>query len=492
MTSEKTVIIKPEAYYKMLLHVLRFGNKARDKKQYREVMGILIGSLGEGEPDKKGIRNVIIEDAVPISHGGAIEVAFAPEDYVTFSMADATYAEKNWFSCGWYHSHPGLDIFFSSTDIRNQLGWQTPNPSALGIVFDHVYLEKPGDLGFRTFRLDNPAKGQMSGYHEVKATVVPPDSIEFYVKLIDLINSVHSKEPPILEINEMPDFFGDIAFPSESQILAKKPELDSTKILSELNIQFTKFLEVVIAPFIIFLNSWSENLINTSVKNNLQIRKDVITIKDKLSEGISDLQKNFKFSLKEKLNELDMYIDDKFEEFDSDQKYFKDLFDNIKTELNEQFKLMVEEKLKENVNNIVNQFNNQIDKLTKINKLGLESSKSLDEQRSIIENLSKTLNSIENIISEKFDNIIEDLSGVFTKNINKIIGSFINLNRESKSFLSDLKAAIILLESSKTPLQTKIDAQKVEIKALQKDLTDIRKEKQDLLEKVKNLEKGEG
>jgi len=492
MTSEKTVIIKPEAYYKMLLHVLRFGNKERDKRQYREVMGMLIGSLGEGEPDKKGIRDVIIEDVVPISHGGAIEVAFAPEDYVTFSMVDAAYAEKNWFSCGWYHSHPGLDIFFSSTDIRNQLGWQTPNPSAIGIVFDHVYLEKPGDLGFRTFRLDNPAKGQMSGYHEVKATVIPPDSIEFYVKLIDLINSVHSKEPPILEINEMPDFFGDIAFPSENQIFAKKPELDSAKILSELNIEFTKLLEVVTVPFIKFLNSWSENLINTTVKNNLQIRKDVITIKDKLSEGISNLQKNFKFSLKEKLNELDMYIDDKFEEFDSDQKHFKDLFDNIKTELNEQFKSMVEEKLKENVNNIINQFNNQKDKLTTINNLVLESSKSLVGQSDNIKNLSKTLNSIENIIPEKFDNVIEDISGIFTKNVNKIIGNFINLNRESKSFLSDLKAAIILLESSKTPLQNKIDTQKVEIRALQKDLTDLRKEKQDLLAKIKKLEKGEG
>lgn len=492
MTSEKTVIIKPEAYYKMLLHVLRFGNKERDKRQYREVMGMLIGSLGEGEPDKKGIRDVIIEDVVPISHGGAIEVAFAPEDYVTFSMVDAAYAEKNWFSCGWYHSHPGLDIFFSSTDIRNQLGWQTPNPSAIGIVFDHVYLEKPGDLGFRTFRLDNPAKGQMSGYHEVKATVIPPDSIEFYVKLIDLINSVHSKEPPILEINEMPDFFGDIAFPSENQIFAKKPELDSAKILSELNIEFTKLLEVVTVSFIKFLNSWSENLINTTVKNNLQIRKDVITIKDKLSEGISNLQKNFKFSLKEKLNELDMYIDDKFEEFDSDQKHFKDLFDNIKTELNEQFKSMVEEKLKENVNNIINQFNNQKDKLTTINNLVLESSKSLVGQSDNIKNLSKTLNSIENIIPEKFDNVIEDISGIFTKNVNKIIGNFINLNRESKSFLSDLKAAIILLESSKTPLQNKIDTQKVEIRALQKDLTDLRKEKQDLLAKIKKLEKGEG
>ncbi|MFX1568193.1 MAG: Mov34/MPN/PAD-1 family protein, partial [Promethearchaeota archaeon] len=213
-----SVIIKADAYYKMLLHVLRFGNKARDRRQFKEVMGILIGRL-EGEPDKKGIRDVIIEDAVPISHGGAIEVAFAPEDYVTFSMVDAAYAEKNWFSCGWYHSHPGLDIFFSSTDIKNQLGWQTPNPSAVGIVFDHTHLERPGNLGFRTFRLDNPAKGQMSEYHEVKSIIEPPDSIEYYVKLMELINCIHSKEPPILEINEMPDLFGDLTFPSESQIL---------------------------------------------------------------------------------------------------------------------------------------------------------------------------------------------------------------------------------------------------------------------------------
>ncbi|MFX0077128.1 MAG: hypothetical protein ACFE96_16910, partial [Candidatus Hermodarchaeota archaeon] len=77
MTSEKSVIIKPDAYYKMLVHVLRFGNKARDRRQFKEVMGILIGHL-EGEPDKKGIRDMVIEDAVPISHGGAIEVAFAP------------------------------------------------------------------------------------------------------------------------------------------------------------------------------------------------------------------------------------------------------------------------------------------------------------------------------------------------------------------------------------------------------------------------------
>ncbi len=488
--TDKTVIIKPEAYYKMLLHVLRFGNKARDRKQFREVMGILIGHL-EGEPDKKGIRDVIIEDAVPISHGSSIEVAFQPEDYVTFSMVDAAYAENNWFSCGWFHSHPGLDMFFSSTDIRNQLGWQTPNPSAIGIVFDHTHLETPGDLGFRTFRLDNPAKGQMSGYYEVESTVEPPDSIEYYIKLMELINCVHSQESPILEINEMPDLFGDITFPSESQIFSKKPELDSGKILSTLKAGLSNFLELSIAPFITFLNSWSEGMIRNTVENNLQMRKDIITIKEGLTEGISNLQKDFKFELKEKLNELDMYIDDRFEEFDSDQEFFKESFEKIKTELEEQFNILFEEKLEDNLNSILNLLDKHVQKLTEINNVGLRSSESLDKQNSILENLSKNISSIENLTLNKLNGSIEDLSGNFTKNTNKVIGNFINLNKDTKSFLSDLKAAIILLESSKTPLQNKLDTQEIEIKTLQKNIAGLKKENQDLSNMIKKLEKGE-
>ncbi|UCD01979.1 MAG: Mov34/MPN/PAD-1 family protein [Promethearchaeota archaeon] len=489
MTSDKVVIIKPEAYYKMLLHVLRFGNKARDRRQYRECMGILIGSL-EGEVDKKGIRNVIIEDTVPISHGGAIEVAFAPEDYVTFSMVDAEYAEKGWFSCGWYHSHPGLDIFFSSTDIRNQLGWQTPNPSAVGIVFDHKHLETPGDLGFRTFRLDNPAKGQMSGYHEVETTVEPPDSIEYYLKLIELINCVHSKEVPILEINEMPDLFGDITFPSESQIFSKKPELDSGKILSTFKTGLSNFLELSITPFISFLNTWSEGVIKNTVDNNLQMRKDIIAIKENLSEGISNLQKDFKFAFKEKLNELDMYIDDRFEEFDSDQEFFKETFEKIKTELKEQFIILFEEKLKDILQNILKLLDQYVLELTEINNRGFESFESLDQQNYILENLSNNIKSIEDLALDKLKIKIEEMSGNFTKNANKVIGNFINLNKDTKSFLSDLKAAIILLESSKTPLKNKLDTQEIELKTLQKNIAELKKNNQELLTKIDKLEKG--
>jgi len=489
LTSEKSVLIKPDAYYKMLVHVLRFGNKARDRRQFKEVMGILIGRL-EGEPDKKGIRDMIIEDAVPISHGGAIEVAFAPEDYVTFSMVDAAYAEKNWFSCGWFHSHPGLDIFFSSTDIRNQLGWQTPNPSAIGIVFDHTHLEKPGDLGFRIFRLDNPNKGQMSGYHEVKGTVEPPNSTEYYLKLIELINCVHSKEPPLLEINEMPDLFGDITFPSESQILTKKPEFNTNMIISTLKTGIIDLLEFSIQPLILFLNSWSENMIKNTVKNNLQMREDIINIKNSLSEGISSLQKDFKFSLREKLNELDMYIDDRFEEFDSNQEFFKNSFNQIKTELEEQFNVMFELKLKDNMLKILNSLNEHSNKLTEINNLGLAVSDTLSKKIEIVENLTTHVNSMEISSLDTLKNQIEELSGLFIKNTNKVIGNFINLNKDSKSFLSDLKAAIILLESTKNPIQNKIDTLEVENKTLQKSIIELKKQNEELLEKIENYEKG--
>ena len=113
----------------------------------------------------------------------------------------------------------------------NQLGWQTPNPSAIGIVFDHTFLENPGDSGFRTFRLDDPSKGQKSDYYEVETIVEPPDSIDYYIKMMELINCIHSKEPPILEINETPDLFGEIFFPSKSELLAAKPELKLKEIL---------------------------------------------------------------------------------------------------------------------------------------------------------------------------------------------------------------------------------------------------------------------
>ncbi len=83
------VKIKPLAYYKMVLHVLRFGNEARNHNQCIEVMGVLIGHHEEGE-DKK-FKNIVIEDSVPISHGSSVEVEFSINDYIFFEKANSMY-----------------------------------------------------------------------------------------------------------------------------------------------------------------------------------------------------------------------------------------------------------------------------------------------------------------------------------------------------------------------------------------------------------------
>jgi hypothetical protein len=186
-----------------------------------------------------------------------------------------------------------------------------------------------------------------------------------------------------------------------------------------------------------------------------------------------------------------MYIDDKFEEFDIDQENFKGQFESIRSELDEQVNLMVKENLTNNINVILNQFTEKIDKLAEINTNNLESSENLDEQIIILEGLSKNISSMENAMIENLNSGIEDLSGNLTKNANKVIGNLINLSKESKNFLSDLKAAIILLESSKTPLQNKLDTQVIEIKTLQKTISDLKSNNQNLITKIEKLEKRE-
>ena len=43
---------------------------------------------------------------------------------------------------GWFHSHPGLGVFFSYIDLINQLGFQQNNSEFIGLVFDHTLLGK--------------------------------------------------------------------------------------------------------------------------------------------------------------------------------------------------------------------------------------------------------------------------------------------------------------------------------------------------------------
>ncbi|TFF85504.1 MAG: hypothetical protein EU517_01545, partial [Promethearchaeota archaeon] len=345
VTDDSMVIVKPLAYFKMLVHVLRFGSKTRDHRQFKEVIGMLVGHLrGEGK-----IKDVIVEDVVPISHGGSIEVKFTEEQLGAFGEIDMQIYEqhgsKKWFTVGWYHSHPGLNIFFSSTDVFNQLFWQDKNPSGVGLVFDHTYLENEGDLGFRAFRLDDPSKNLNSDYHEVKAKVEVPNDKSFYAHVIDLISNIESNQPPLYELNETTDLFSEVFIPDQKDLKIRKPELHLQQLVSSLKSGINSFLDLSMIPLITSLNEWSQTIANKTYYNNTQIRKDLVELRDNLSASLMEIQKSFNFNLQDNLKKLDDYISDNFDVFEEEQANIRKIFESFKGKVKHHSEELFTEKL---------------------------------------------------------------------------------------------------------------------------------------------------
>jgi proteasome lid subunit RPN8/RPN11 len=491
INDQSAVTIKPLAYYKMLLHILRFGSKYIEHAKLSEVMGVLIGRLeGEGE-----IRDVIIEDVVPVSHGGTIEVKFSVEQLGAFGELDTRiweqYGDLGWFSVGWYHSHPGLGIFFSETDKYNQIFWQK-NPSGVGIVFDHTYLDKPNELGFRAFRLsetnlDDPSLALKSNYHEVKANVAFPDSLEFYLKIMDLINNVHTGIPQILELNEAVDLFSDVFIPEDEQIEPKLPEIYFDEVISTLKKGMDNFLESSIKPMVYFLNTWGQDIVSKIFINNTGMRNDLKEIRDKLSNEIINLQQSFNYDLQNDIKDLDFYVDDKLEDIDNEKEKIEELVRKSKEEYINQISSSFEDE-------IFNQVLQQIEKLStnvlEFNKNFSNNIKSLNGGSNALKKYTEKYKSIDNLIQSDLNTLQEDLLVSFNKKISKIKGNLNNLYKETKKYLSDLKAAIILLESSKNPIKNKLSTIQTENKELQKTIKDLRAENQELSNKIKKLEKG--
>jgi 26S proteasome regulatory subunit N11 len=67
---------------------------------------------------------------------------------------DALYKQLGYsdFNVGWYHSHPGFDVWFSALDCENQANYEKTAESAVGIVVDPV-LSVRGKVVIGAFRV---------------------------------------------------------------------------------------------------------------------------------------------------------------------------------------------------------------------------------------------------------------------------------------------------------------------------------------------------
>ncbi|MHA1220558.1 MAG: hypothetical protein ACTSQB_02380 [Candidatus Heimdallarchaeota archaeon] len=139
----QSVIITDEAYKQMFQYVIEFANPNRPYRQWREVIGWLIGSV-DGEV-------ATVNKAVPMSSGSSIFVEMV--DYTIIPKIAEEAEKMNSVIVGWFHSHPSFGFFLSGVDIRTQRYQQNLFENAIALVCDPTKVStiEPGVHGYQVY-----------------------------------------------------------------------------------------------------------------------------------------------------------------------------------------------------------------------------------------------------------------------------------------------------------------------------------------------------
>ncbi|MHA1131757.1 MAG: Mov34/MPN/PAD-1 family protein [Candidatus Helarchaeota archaeon] len=303
-------VLSLEAYEQIVLHATRFANTKVPMDAWKEVMGFLVGKV-----DEDG-NKVIVKKAIPMAHGSSVEVEFGEEQYIWTAQINDWAAERGMFIVGWYHSHPGLGLFLSGTDITNQLGYQGPNPHAVALVFDHTKAKEPDHPGFAVFKLDNPDLGTMSDFHAIRYEIEDLDMEKYIKSLYEFSERAMLKQPLSPEYGEDVSALGgnsedagsvDISTTPLGNIEITLPSVNVDLVMEGMLTGFRRLTEEVIPPMLMASNEQSkatanafQDLANRQVKslNELQellsigvgeLRKQLIAKIDESHEGLSNI-----------------------------------------------------------------------------------------------------------------------------------------------------------------------------------------------------------
>lgn len=387
LEDQSVCVLNLESYEQIVLHATRFANTKVPMDAWKEVYGFLIGTVEDGK--------VLVKKAVPMAHGSSVEVEFTDEHYIKSAQIDSWAAERNLFIVGWYHSHPGLGLFLSSTDITNQLGYQGPNPDAIALVFDHTKASEPGHPGFEVFKLDNPDLGTMSDFHSIRWEIEEIDREKHIKTLYEMSERNLLKQPLAPEFGEDVSALGgtsedmsgiDISTTPLGNIEITLPSVPIDPILEGMIDGFRRFTEEVLPPMFMASNEQSratasafQDLANRQVKtlNELQellsigvgeLRKQVMAKIDDSHEGLANIMgTNFSDqkevltrtaddvsdmedrviddvvkSREEILNQLGVKTSELTDMISEDLTSVKDTLDDVQKDLVDQFKLSIE------------------------------------------------------------------------------------------------------------------------------------------------------
>lgn len=442
--SKLKVIIKADAFIRMITHVLRFGNDALDESV--EVMGVCIGKFDETE------RIINLFNVIPIQHGIHVSTGFNKEDIQLFAGLEKEYKEKDMKIVGWYLSRPGWGLDFTEITIQNHKFFQTDkNPYGFVIIFDHTLMGKEKEFGFAIYSLKEYKKS--NEYYEISYELEIPSNLSFFkwvqkfVEDSQRLSPVMIKEIKEQSLRELQDI------PLSTEDLMEETVNDYSEqvnqITSGFNNGFIKLNKVLADSYETQFNVWIGEVTQGILKGMNHISRSINQLKNTLSDGLRDVKKYFNSTFEEisslfKKN-ITEYIDTRVE----GQEELKNAISKILHSTLEESKTVIDNQ----INNKITPFEGKMQELLD----------ALDLMSNLNSQISKSIMKLNNLTLDK-DNDIKNLLKSISENLKKVN---IPYNTQIDSKFEELDIELKTVKDSYSEIR-------ILLEKLQKTITEFR------------------
>ena len=188
-TKEEKVVVSMTAILKIASHAYKYANSSIPKHKWVEVIGLLAGAIDTND------HTIYLEDAYPMGHGTTVYAEI--KDYRNYARAYKDIKRKNFFICGWYHSHPSYGLFMSMEDLGTQYRYQKLWNKSIALVID-PYMVDGNSYGFKIFR----AKLKSKEWYPIPFVVKGAFDPSLLPELLAFINPIVHGNALYLEYDE--------------------------------------------------------------------------------------------------------------------------------------------------------------------------------------------------------------------------------------------------------------------------------------------------
>jgi len=428
----------------MMTHVLRFGNEALEESV--EVMGVCIGKEDPAE-NRFNLLNII-----PIQHGLKVSTGFTKEDIEFFANLNKEYQEKGLKIIGWYTSRPGWGLDFTDITIQNHKFFQTEkNPRGFAIIFDHTMMGEEKEFGFKIYTLKDHKKS--NDYIEIPYDIEAPVKLNFFKWVQKLVEDSQKLSPVIIKELKETTSRELQEIPISTEALVEESIKDYSTQIEQVFTGFDnglkKMNEIISGTYKSQLKTWVDDMTQGTLKGMEYISRSTNQLKNTVSDGLKDVRN---------------YFNSTFTEISSLFKKNITEYIDKRVKGQQELKSEISIKLKENIEEINNEFMEQLNNsISPIGEKVSSLTELVDKNSNLNSKLAETTIELNSLISET-DNNIKNLNKNIGENIDKVITPFkTQIQENSEELDSDLK-----------PILENYSEIRILLEKLQKIITDFR------------------